>query len=82
MKAHVVAWSSRNASPANANNAFARQVEKMARKGYEVASVETVEVGRSKRSWLLLGILNFARGKQVQVVATFRPLPVDETAAA
>lgn len=81
MKAHVVAWSSRKASPANANKAFARQVEKMARKGYEVASVETVDCGRSKRSWLLLGILNFARGKQVQVIATFRPVEVSEVAA-
>jgi len=69
----LVAWSSRKASAANANKQFAREVERMASKGYEVASVNTVPCGRSKRSWLLLGLLNFIRGKQVQVIATFQP---------
>jgi hypothetical protein len=72
VSAKTVAWASRKASPDKANKEFAKQAEKMARKGYEVAHVEIVQCGRSKRSWLLLGILSFARGKQVQVVATFR----------
>ena len=76
----IVAWSGRKASAKNANKQLARETERMARKGYVVQSTQIVPAGRSKRSWLLLGILNFVRGKQVQATAVF-VLPAPAPAA-
>lgn len=73
--AHVVAWTSRKASLSNANKQFAKEVEKQARKGYVLQSSNTAPAGRSKRSWVFLGLFNFIRGKQVQVTATFVQAP-------
>jgi hypothetical protein len=70
-KKKVVAWTSKKCSAKNANKLLAREIEKMAKKGYILQSSNIAQEGRSKRSWLLLGILNFARGKQVVVNAIF-----------
>lgn len=69
---HVISWTSRKASPSNAQKALAQEIAKMADMGYVVQSTGVVEAGRSKRSWFLLGIFNFARSKQVQTTAIFR----------
>ena len=74
-KKRIMVWSSSKTSPDNAARQFARQREKMAEKGYVATSHEIVQAGRSKKTWLLLGIFNFARGKQVTLVATFELLP-------
>lgn len=68
---NTISWSSKKTSADNANRLLAREIERMAEKGYTVQTTNTVEAGRSKRSWLLLGILNFIRGKQVQTTAVF-----------
>lgn len=71
----IVNWTSKKGSASSINKQFLKKTRDMAKKGYEVASVQTVEAGRSKRSWLLLGFLNFARGKQSQIIATFKLVP-------
>lgn len=71
----IVTWTSKKGSASSINKQFAKKAKEMAKKGYEVTTITTVEAGRSKRSWLLLGILNFARGKQSQIVATFTLVP-------
>ena len=76
----TIVWTSKKASAANAGCELERQTAKMERQGYELAGSTVAEAGRSKRSWILLGFLNFARGKQVQVTATYR-LHLDPPAA-
>lgn len=71
MSAAVQSWTSRKASASNANREFAKHTSEMASKGWALQSSNVAQAGRSKRSWVLLGILNFVRGKQVQVTATY-----------
>jgi hypothetical protein len=74
-KNDVIEWSSKKASAKTANRLLAREIERMARKGYDLKCSNIIQEGRSKRSWLLLGIFNFVRGKQVQATAVFVKRP-------
>ena len=44
---------------------------KMLKKGWKVDSVLSDEGGRSKKSWLMLGLLNFGRKKKIRYTVTF-----------
>lgn len=68
----TIVWESKKTSPKRAQQALAKQVERMEARGYRLERSELVERGRSKKSWLFLAIFNFMRSKQVQAIATFR----------
>ena len=44
---------------------------KMLKKGWTVDDVLSDEAGRSKKSWVMIGPLNFARKKNVRYTVTF-----------
>lgn len=71
-KPETVAWTSRKASAKGVAKALAKETTRMEKRGYVLVTSDVVQAGRSKRSWIGLGILNFMRGKQVQAIATFR----------
>jgi len=68
----VITWSGSKTSAANAQKELTREIERMAKKGYRLETSAIVQAGWSKKSWILLSLLNFIRAKQVQATATFR----------
>jgi hypothetical protein len=73
----ITTWASPKASANDAQRALQRHTDDMARNGYRLASVSTAQAGRSKRSWLFLGLFNFVRSKQVQLIAVYEPIAVE-----
>lgn len=71
MARQTIVWTSSKTNAGNATKQLLKEQTKMAEKGYSLTSQDIVEQGRSKKTWILLGLLNFVRGKQVQMVATF-----------
>ena len=63
----VISWTSDKGSLDDVSKQFAKERERMAQKGYSAGDPLIAEAGRSKKSWVALGILNFARSKQVPV---------------
>ena len=52
--------------------AYKRDVGKMAKKGYITQTAVAQQDGRSKKSWLALGLLNFVRKQKVKHLVTYR----------
>jgi hypothetical protein len=67
----VVVWTSRKAGPDVVAKLVAVERGRMAKSGYTCEDVSYVEAGRSKRSWVALGVLSFARSKQIEAIVTF-----------
>lgn len=67
----MVVWSSSKTSAEDATKQMLDEQQKMSAKGYHLVSNELVEAGRSKKSWVALGVMNFVRSKQVQMIVTF-----------
>lgn len=53
------------------DRALRRGIEKMAKNNYAVASQSTAQDGRSKKSWLMMGLFNFLRKQKTKHIVTF-----------
>jgi hypothetical protein len=51
---------------------YKRDVSKMARKGYVVQTAVAQQDGRSKKSWVGLGLFNFLRKQKVKYMVTYK----------
>lgn len=51
--------------------AYERDARKMTKKSWRVESVTTQQGGRSKKSWLGLGLFNFVRKQKTHYTVTY-----------
>jgi surfactin synthase thioesterase subunit len=67
----TITWSSSKTSSDGANRELAKEIEKMAKKGYVLQTSSFSQAGHSKKAWVTVGLINLIRAKQVQATAIF-----------